>query len=84
MSIEGDSAKLLSIDEGHFIHGVIITVAPEKSSGFDPNIDFFLRFFVPWYGINEDPATGSAQCGVAPLWSKLLKKNYFKGRYLIE
>lgn len=32
------------------------------------NIDFVVRCFVPEIGIDEDPVTGSAQCGLVPLW----------------
>lgn len=34
--------------------------------------DFVVRVFAPNVGIDEDPATGSAQCILAPLWSKRL------------
>lgn len=47
--------------------GVIVT-AP----GLDA--DYVLRFFAPKIGVNEDPATGSAQCVLAPYWSARLKK----------
>lgn len=34
----------------------------------DAEHDFVTRVFGPAVGINEDPATGSAQCGLAPYW----------------
>lgn len=34
--------------------------------------DFVQRVFAPSIGINEDPATGSAQCALAPFWSRRL------------
>ena len=34
--------------------------------------DYVVRFFAPALGIDEDPATGSAQCYLAPYWSKKL------------
>ncbi len=40
--------------------------------------DFIVRCFVPGMGIDEDPATGSAQCALGPLWSKKLHKNELK------
>lgn len=47
--------------------GVIVT-AP----GMDK--DFVYRFFGPQAGINEDPATGSAQTTLMPYWSKKLNR----------
>jgi len=37
--------------------------------------DFVYRFFAPKMGIDEDPATGSAQCSLIPYWSMRLSKN---------
>ncbi len=38
-------------------------------------VDFTLRSFCPWIGINEDPVTGSVHSVLAPYWSaRLLKK----------
>lgn len=37
--------------------------------------DFVYRFFAPKMGIDEDPATGSAQCSLVPYWSTRLNKN---------
>jgi len=34
--------------------------------------DFVVRCFAPSSGINEDPVTGSAYCGLTPLWSEKL------------
>ncbi len=36
--------------------------------------DFVYRFFAPKMGIDEDPATGSAQCSLLPYWSARLNK----------
>ena len=38
-------------------------------------VDFVYRFFAPKMGIDEDPATGSAQCSLIPYWSSRLNKN---------
>lgn len=57
---------------GEFINAIKPTVRPRdaKAQGFvDENgvpFDYALRCFCPWVGIDEDPATGSAQCGLAP------------------
>jgi len=36
----------------------------------EPGYDYSFRFFAPNIGINEDSATGSAQCSLAYLWYK--------------
>ena len=49
--------------------GVMIT-SPASTAGFD----FVSRFFGPQSGINEDPATGSSHCALAPYWGERLGK----------
>jgi PhzF family phenazine biosynthesis protein len=44
--------------------------------------DFVLRFFGPRLGLGEDPATGSALCGLAPFWSERLGKTELRARQL--
>lgn len=41
---------------------------PLQAQGFD----IIARVFAPGFGIEEDPATGSAHCSIAPYWSKAL------------
>lgn len=38
-------------------------------------VDFVSRFFAPYYGIDEDPVTGSAHCELTPYWAERLNKN---------
>ena len=57
--------------------GVMITAASA-----DPKYDFVSRFFAPGAGIDEDPATGSAHCCLAPFWQGRLGKNTFVARQL--
>lgn len=57
--------------------GVGIT-APGKSS------DFVSRYFVPSYGILEDPVTGSTHCSLAPYWAKRLGKTNLFARQVSE
>ncbi|KHJ97177.1 phenazine biosynthesis protein, PhzF family [Oesophagostomum dentatum] len=73
--------KMKALDpDGNFIRGVIVTLAPAnaKNQGFtdskDEPYDYVCRYFAPWVGITEDPATGSAQCALAPFWSPILGK----------
>lgn len=50
--------------------GILVSGTAPPESGFD----YYCRFFFPKTGINEDPMTGSAQCGLAPYWAKKLGK----------
>jgi predicted PhzF superfamily epimerase YddE/YHI9 len=49
------------------LRGIIITAPGEEA-------DFVSRFFAPTFGIDEDPATGSAHCTLTPYWSQKLGK----------
>ncbi len=42
------------------------------------DVDFVVRCFAPSSGIDEDPVTGSAQCGLVPLWNYKTGKTHFK------
>ncbi|KAK3437791.1 hypothetical protein EUGRSUZ_C01250 [Eucalyptus grandis] len=53
--------------------GIIITGLAQPDSGFD----YVNRFFCPKLGVNEDHVCGSANCFLAPYWSKKLRKNDF-------
>lgn len=55
--------------------GVVVTALGKKS-------DYVLRFFGPRLGIAEDPATGSAQCALAPFWAERLGKDNLYARQL--
>ncbi len=57
------------------LRGVIIT-APGRE------VDFVSRFFAPKVGIDEDPATGSAHCTLAPYWAERLRKTRMTARQL--
>ncbi len=47
--------------------GVMVTASGGEA-------DFVSRFFAPRLGIDEDPATGSAHCALAPYWAERLGK----------
>ena len=55
------------------VRGVIVT-----SRSTAPQNDFVSRFFGPAVGIDEDPVTGSAHCGLGPYWQKRLGKDEFR------
>ena len=54
--------------------GVIVT-APSDARPYD----FVSRFFAPRAGIDEDPATGSSHCCLAPFWGARLGKREMTG-----
>lgn len=67
--ISPDMKRLASVEA----HGVVVT-APGASH------DFVSRFFAPRVGIDEDPATGSAHCALAPYWAHRLGKTRLAAR----
>jgi predicted PhzF superfamily epimerase YddE/YHI9 len=46
--------------------------------------DFVSRYFVPSYGIPEDPVTGSTHCSLAPYWAQRLAKTSLHARQVSE
>lgn len=54
---------------------VIVTAAGDEA-------DYVCRFFAPSLGIDEDPATGSAQSALVPFWAKRRCKWWLEGRQL--
>jgi len=45
-------------------------------------IDFVSRYFAPNFGVDEDPATGSAHCVLTPYWAERLGKRRLKARQI--
>lgn len=62
--------QLLKIDTNGLVKAIMIT---EKGNFIKDNVHFYSRFFAPWYGVNDDPVTGSAHTVLAPYW-----KNQFE------
>jgi len=56
--------------------GHVMITAPGKK------VDYVVRCFAPVAGINEDPVTGSAQCGLVPLWHIKTGKTTFNALQL--
>jgi PhzF family phenazine biosynthesis protein len=46
------------------------------------NVDYLCRFFAPSIGIDEDPATGSIHCTLAPYWAGRLGKDTLRAQQL--
>ena len=53
---------------------VVVTCAAPSAGNFS-EYDFISRYFWPANGGDEDPVTGSAHTGLAPLWAERLGKN---------
>ena len=59
-----------------FSGGVIVTArAADPASGYD----FVSRYFAGFYGIDEDPVTGSAHCSLMPFWAERLGRMELTG-----
>ena len=68
-----DFAALAKLDAGN---GTIVTAPGEG------NVDYVCRMFLPSAGIDEDPATGSIHCTLAPYWAGRLGKHTFRAQQL--
>jgi len=55
--------------------GVILTARASE-----PGADIASRYFAPFYGIDEDPVTGSAHCALATYWTRKLGRPTFVAR----
>jgi PhzF family phenazine biosynthesis protein len=56
--------------------GTIVTAPGEG------DVDYVCRFFAPSIGIDEDPATGSIHCTLAPYWARRLGKDTLRAQQL--
>jgi PhzF family phenazine biosynthesis protein len=65
-AVKPDFAALLKLSD---IHGFVLT-APSDN----PAHDYLCRYFVPSYGVDEDPVTGSIQTMLGPYWAERLGK----------
>jgi PhzF family phenazine biosynthesis protein len=72
-ALSPDIAALAKLDAGS---GTIVTAPGEG------DVDYVCRMFLPSAGIDEDPATGSIHCVLAPYWSGRLGKDTFHARQL--
>jgi predicted PhzF superfamily epimerase YddE/YHI9 len=59
-------------------NSLLLTAAGDPGSG----ADYVLRVFGPLVGIDEDPATGSAQCAAGPYWAERLGRPTLVARQL--
>ncbi|XUU60822.1 PhzF family phenazine biosynthesis protein [Erythrobacter sp. HA6-11] len=70
-SLKPDFAALTASHKS--INGVLVTAA-----SIDDHYDYHCRYFWPWSGTNEDPATGGVQTFLAPYWAEKLGKRVLK------
>jgi len=68
-NLQPDIRALLKLKMGN--GGTMVTAAGEN------DVDYVCRFFPPSVGIDEDPATGSIQCTLAPFWAERTGKQSF-------
>ena len=68
-----DFARLKAADTSGELMGVIVT-GPASAP-----YDFASRFFAPWVGVDEDPATGSSHTVLGPYWAERLGKTQMRG-----
>ena len=73
-AVAPDFAALAEVNVG--TDGTMVTA----SGGGD--VDYVCRMFVPGVGIDEDPATGSIHCTLAPYWAGRLGKDRLRARQL--
>jgi PhzF family phenazine biosynthesis protein len=69
----GLEALLLTVKAGSLL-------ATAKSDGAPYH--FVSRFFAPYYGVPEDPVTGSAHCALTPFWANRLGRKQMMTRQL--
>src|ERR1700730_17400093 len=74
-ALSPDIAALAKLDAGR---GTIVTAPGEG------DVDYVCRMFLPSAGIDEDPATGSIHCILAPYWAGRLGKDSFRAQQLSE
>ncbi|NXT23308.1 PBLD protein, partial [Syrrhaptes paradoxus] len=63
----------LSAEKMEKVKGLILTLKG-NASGKHKGHDFYSRYFAPWYGVLEDPVTGSAHAVLSSYWSEQLGK----------
>src|ERR1700733_640643 len=80
-SLSPDIPALAKLDMG--IGGGAIVTAPGDGDAYGKgNVDYVCRLFAPSAGIEEDPATGSIHCTLAPYWAARLGKNPLRAKHL--
>uniref|UniRef100_A0A8C3KJ15 Phenazine biosynthesis like protein domain containing n=1 Tax=Calidris pygmaea TaxID=425635 RepID=A0A8C3KJ15_9CHAR len=71
--LQVSAQRFLSAEKTGKVKGLILTLKG-NSSGKQKGHDFYSRYFAPWYGVLEDPVTGSAHAVLSSYWSEQLGK----------
>jgi PhzF family phenazine biosynthesis protein len=79
-NLKPDFAALLDLNMGNA--GAIVTAPGGAIPETARDADYVCRLFAPSAGINEDPATGSIHCTLAPYWAQRTGKQTFRVRQL--
>lgn len=72
-SLTVNTENLLQVETTGKVKGLILTLKGEPG-GQTQAFDFYSRYFAPWYGVAEDPVTGSAHTVLSSYWSEQLGK----------
>ncbi|XP_066989632.1 phenazine biosynthesis-like domain-containing protein [Macrobrachium rosenbergii] len=70
--LQPNYSEMMEVHDGSLVKGVILTAVGNAHKGGPSKYHVLSRFLGPWYGVNEDPVTGSAHTVLAPYWSKEL------------
>ena len=70
-----DISALMAFGDGAMEKGQVIAAALSDKDDGGGGVDVVDRFFGPGCGLDEDPATGSARCGLAPLFAMKLDRS---------
>ncbi|MGA2535596.1 MAG: PhzF family phenazine biosynthesis protein [Terracidiphilus sp.] len=78
-TLSPDIRALAKIDMGN---GGVIVTAPGALVAGGGTVDYVCRLFAPGEGIDEDPATGSIHCTLAPYWAGRVGKDTLRAQQL--
>jgi PhzF family phenazine biosynthesis protein len=78
-TLSPDIRALARIEMGN---GGVIVTAPGVTAAGEDEVDYVCRLFAPAEGIDEDPATGSIHCTLAPYWAERLGKDTLRAQQL--
>ncbi|XP_063600537.1 phenazine biosynthesis-like domain-containing protein 2 [Penaeus indicus] len=80
-ALRPDARAMERLHDGSKVKAVIVCVKGRleeeqkvAKEGERKERDVWSRFFAPWYGVDEDPVTGSAHTVLGPFWSRRLGK----------
>ncbi|XP_061037478.1 phenazine biosynthesis-like domain-containing protein isoform X2 [Eubalaena glacialis] len=72
-SLKVNTQNLPQVENTGKVKGLILTIKGEPDAQTQA-FDFYSRYFTPWFGVAEDPVTGSAHTVLSSYWSQQLGK----------